>query len=109
MVFLNKTSELLRACNLIAFDAELYHSLDDNFLVVYMFFLLLDHQVHVVFVLLGAIYQLIKAVRLDGVGVGHVLDGTTVDNNLSNHFNFVAAAVAGQPLHGICPGRSSWV
>ena len=83
IVFLEVHLQLLRARNLIIIHTELDHRLNHHFLVVTMLLLLLNHQVHVVLVFLGAADQLTERVRFDGVGVGYIFDGTTVDNNLS--------------------------
>ena len=109
VVLQDEISELPCAGNLITFGAELYHRVHHNFLVVCMLFLLLDHQADVVLVLLGAKNHLTERVGLDGVSLGHILDGTTVDYNLSKHFDLFAAAVTGQLLHRMHPGRSRLV
>ena len=109
MVFQDETSDLTRACNLIATGTELYYRLHHNFLVVDMLLLLLDHQVHVVLVLLGAVDQLTKADGFDGVSLGYILDGSTIYYNLAKHFDFVAKAVTGQLLHRMYSGRGSLV
>ena len=94
---------------MITIRTELDHRFNHNFPVVTMLLLLLDHHVHVVFILFGAADQLTETVGFDGVGVGYIFHGTTVDNYLSEHFNLVAAAVTGQPFHSFYPRGGSRV
>jgi hypothetical protein len=109
MILQDAISDLPRACNLIASGTELDHRLHHNFFEVDMLLLLLDHQIYIVLVLLGAIYHLVKAVRFYGVSLGYILNCSTIDYNLSKHFDLLRKAVLRQPLHRTYSRRSSLV